>query len=119
MLLKLSKLYLSRETLTYISTQKMEGRLAYAFGRNMREVDPDIAMFQSEWDKLIIKHGSSSSEDSNNIVVTTNAEAWKKEAQILLDTEIEINILKIKYEDLNQLSLTPSEAESISWMIEE
>ncbi|MFZ2992547.1 MAG: hypothetical protein WA061_02415 [Microgenomates group bacterium] len=122
MLLKLKQINASKDVLNFLTSQKMSGRLAFTFGRNIKRIYPEINRFQTEWDALIMKYGSVIKEkDKPDITKVTpeNMDVWMTEAQALSDTEVELNLVMIKSEDLNQLSLTPLEVETISWMIED
>lgn len=113
---KIADLLNSTETLQKLSQQDFKAKLAWSIARLLKAAEVEIQSFNDTRMTLIKKYGE---KDENGELVTDDKgnckileegiEAFGKELNELINTEIEINANKIKMDLLEDIDFTPSD----------
>lgn len=128
---KLSDILNSEETLKKCINISMKGKLAYQIARIAREVEKETALFETERNKLVEKYAER--DENNNFKMNDKEQIYidakskekiqqftKELNDLIIDTEVELNVKKIKLEDLTeQKDFTPKDFNNLMPFIEE
>ena len=100
---------------------KVSGKIGYAISYNLRKITEELREYEKVRDETINKLGIMN-EQTQSISIETGSDAYKdylKEMEPYDSVEHEINILKIKLEDLYESISTGKEMLTISFMTDE
>lgn len=109
-----------------INEKKMPAKTAYQFAKIIREIENELKNFQEARNKLIERFGKKDEsgkliedEDGNVEIFAGKSEAFKKEADELMSTKIQINCEPIDFENISDNEFTPKEIEDLFLFIKE
>jgi hypothetical protein len=130
MKVKLSEIINAQQSLQVLSSTQFPpdtGKLAYAIARNIRKLDIEIKSFEDVRNKLFESYGEAVEEPDEKTgevkklkrIKKENIEQFQKEVNEILEKEIEVDIWKIKYVELQPLGLKPIILVPIAFIIEE
>ena len=115
----------STEGLQGLSRKPLKARTAYAVAKLLKAADAEMNTFNETRMTLIRKYGVKDEngeleedENKNVRVMPEYIEAFTKELNELLNTEVEFNANKIKLEDLGDIDFTPNEMVQLEEFIE-
>ena len=113
---KISELLNSTETLQKLSQKDFKAKLAWSIARLLKAAETEIQSFNDTRMNLIKKYGEKDesgeliTDEKGNCKIEPNAiESFSNELNELLNTEVEINVNKIKVDQLEEVDFTPSE----------
>lgn len=124
--INLNELLNSAGTLKILSTKSLKGKTAYKVARILREAEKELTLFNETRMNLIKKYGET--KEDGELVTNENGDCTIKEEHIaafnneindLLNNKIEINVDKIKINELEELNFTPTEIINLEAFIEE
>lgn len=103
----------------------MKSRVAYQIARLARELENELKTFENERMKLIQKYGEKdengdlkTDENGQYTIPKDNIKEFGDESNELLETKVELNVNKIKLEDLD-CELNPGQILRIMPFVEE
>jgi len=105
----------SKEILSKLANQKMSAASAYKVQRNISKLNPEFVHCEVTITSLINKYAEKN-KLGEFIISEKNKEEYTKEITEFLNSEIEIDILQIKVDDIN-FEFTPFEIMAIDWML--
>lgn len=124
--LKLNDLLNSAATLKILSTKSLKGKTAYKIARILREAEKELILFNETRLEIIKKYGKKkendeliTDENGDCIIKDEYINVFNEEIDELLNNKIEINVDKIKIDELDELNFTPSEIINLEAFIEE
>lgn len=125
MKIKLGNIIESLDVLRKLMNSNLTIKLSYLMVKNIDEIEKEIQIYDKIKNQLIEKYGEKDSEGNikkgeGNSVKIIDVENWNKDHGDLLENEIEINIRKIKEEELIgcDCNITPNELRMISYLFE-
>ena len=108
-----------------LSQKPLKARTAYAVGKILKSVDTEMQSFNDARMELIRKYGE---KDDNNELKTDEQgnvrilpevlDSFNNELHDLLETLVELNVNKIRIDDIEDINFTPSEMAQIGDFIE-
>lgn len=118
----------SIENLNKLSQMKLPVKISYAIAKNISKVENELKIYNNQRQKLIEDYGEKNedgktkvSEDNQITIAKDYLEDWIKEYNELLSLEIDIDIHKIKVEDLanSNCEISPADLILIDYMLED
>lgn len=109
--MKLTDIYTLTSLLTPYLDRPLPARAAFSIARFFASTENDLSLYSCMREQLIRKYSTEVNEENGALSFKIEAEnlpAFEKEMGDLDNTEVEAN-LKLCYEDLDSLSLTPRE----------
>ena len=110
----------SGEALRKLAQQPMSARTAYKIARLSKAIEAEYAIFSEGQRGLIEKYAERDENgefvrlDENSIKIKTDCvEKCNTELFELLNTEVEINAEKLQLEELDNISISPSELNTL------
>ncbi len=103
-------------------------KVSYAIAKNIKAIENELNIYNSERQKLLDKYcvkdkeGKNKIDENNQLKISDeNLSDWNKSITELLDIEINIDIHKFSKDELfnSNCEMTPSELILIDYMIEE
>ena len=103
-------------------------KVSYAIAKNIKAIENELNIYNSERQKLLDKYcvkdkeGKNKIDENNQLKISDeNLSDWNKYINELLDIEINIDIHKFSKDELfnSNCEMTPSELILIDYMIEE
>ena len=108
-----------------LSQKQLKARPAYTVGKLLKAVDAEMNEFNTARMNLIKKYGD---KDNNNELITDEngnvhipneaINTFNQELQELLGASIELNVNKIKLNDIGEVDFTPGEMAQLDPFIE-
>ena len=123
--MKLREIVNSKQTLEYILTQKMKPSIAFGLSQLSKKLSEELKTFEESRLKCIKEYGEEKVriEDGEEVkysqVSPENISIFKEEIEELLDVELSIEFKKVNISDLEDLKISPADAMSVEWLIEE
>lgn len=140
--MKLVDMINSAHILDSVAHQKMPAKVAYAIGKNLTRMEPDLKGYEMAKNALLDKYGHANKgigqyeffrrdetgeilkdAEGNSIVDIEAQDALNKEHKELIEMEVELIPYKIPLaylEDPNHpISFTPAEMIALDWLIED
>ena len=113
--MKINKLLKLNSTLQSLSSKELPLRASYSIAKFLSQTQSDIAFFNTRLASFISTYSEKAeegnfkySEDNNGIVIDPALmDECAKEMQDINDFEVEIPELKIYYEDLEKIDISP------------
>lgn len=114
--------------LTAISNKQLPVKISYAIAKNIKKIEAELNVYNSEREKLIEKYsvkdedGKTMTDKNNQIKIQPeHIEDWNKDIKDLMaiENDVEIYNYKFKIDELNGYSISPAELQAIEYMIEE
>ena len=113
--MKINKLLKLNSTLQSLSSKELPLRASYSIAKFLSQTQSDIAFFNTRLASFISTYSEKDeegnfkySEDNNGIVIDPALmDECAKEMQDINDFEVEIPELKIYYEDLEKIDISP------------
>ena len=109
-----------------INEKTMPAKTAYQFARIIREVENELKNFQEARNKLIERFGKKDEagklieDDQGNVeIFSEKKDAFKKEANELMNTKIHINCEQIALEDILDNEFSPEKINNLLLFIKE
>ena len=111
-----------------LTQKQLPIKISYALAKNISKIENELKIYNSEKDKLIDQYaikdekGNLKVDENNQFKVREEyKEVWEKEIEELLDIEINLDVHKIKLDELmlSNCNMTPAELMLIDYMIEE
>ena len=110
---------LIKPSLQKLIAQDVPIKIAFKVGKIIKVLDSEYTVFEESKKKLFEKHGEENIE-KNLEVKPENMKVFTKELNELLSIEVDIDIEKIKLEDLGEeVKLSPIDASNLDILIEE
>lgn len=115
-------------TLSELNTMQLPIKVAYAVSKNTIKIESELSVYNAEKSKLVNKYGEKDEEgkviadELGNInILEEHRDDWNRDIQELLSIENEVDIHKIKLDDLLSIdyNISPGQLTSIDFMIEE
>lgn len=110
--------------LSKLNNYELPIKLSYSIAKNIKIIDEELKIYTEERQKLINKYAE---KDKDGNIITSedgtvnilDSENWERDIMELLKIENEINIKKIKIEELenSDIRITPFELTQIEYMI--
>ena len=118
------KILNSIPVLNKISNMDLPIKTCFTISKNINKINEIVKVYNTYRDKLIDKHcekkdGEPVIEGNSIKLKQEEVEDFNSELKELLDIENELDITKIKIDDLNNISLSVLEFNSIRYLIEE
>ena len=115
MIMKINKLLKLNSTLQSLSSKELPLRASYSIAKFLSQTQSDIAFFNTRLASFLSTYSEKDeegnfkySEDNNGIVIDpTRMDECAKEMQDINNFEVEIPELKIYYEDLEKIDISP------------
>lgn len=113
--MKINKLLKLNSTLQSLSSKELPLRASYSIAKFLSQTQSDIAFFNTRLASFLSTYSEKDeegnfkySEDNNGIVIdSARMSECAKEMQDINDFEVEIPELKIYYEDLEKIDISP------------
>lgn len=111
-----------------VAQKQLSVKVSYTLSRNIDHIESTLKPYEKERQKLLDKyvekdeHGKSAMwPDGISVKFKDDAAeaGWKKDIEELLDIEADIDIRKIKLDDLSSANFSAAEIGAIEYMIEE
>ncbi len=118
MQLTLKDLVNSKDALLTLGREKLPGKLAYTLARNMKRISDELDAYDEARVKMIKEKYGAEGEAGIWTVKPENTAAFNEELNQLLDTQVEIDIRRILFEDL-PAEMTPLTLMALEYMITE
>ena len=122
---KLGVILNSIDTLQRLSQQNFKAKLAWQIARLVNAIESELQVFNQTRLGLITKYAQVDDEDTlitdennNYIIKPENIEAFNSELNELINTEVELNVNKINFKDLEELDFTPNDLSTLEPFIE-
>ena len=123
---KMITLLNSTEALQNLAKKDLKARLALRVSKLLKAADTEIQSFNDARMNLIQKYGEKDSnnelikdEEGNCKIPESNTSTFTNELNELVAEEVEINVNKIKLEDIEDLEFTPLEMSLLEDFIED
>lgn len=119
MKVKLSEIIDSGKVFESLFVQRLNGGLAFKVSSIIRVLKDHIETFDKTRLSLLQEYGKLSEDESKYEFETPEKEAeFTKEFQGLLDTEVELQVQKLNFLDLDKIpQIMPAEVDVIRWAI--
>lgn len=123
--IKLQDIVENIEGLNDFSKMSLPAATAFKAARLLKRLNEEINIYQQTRTQVITKYAERNADgsfrqDGNNLIIPKDKiEVCNKELQDLLNTEIEVNIIPFKLEELQDLHFTPSQLLLLQNFIEE
>jgi hypothetical protein len=108
-----------------LSQRPLKARTAYAVGKILKLVDTEMQSFNDARMELIRKYGEKDdnnelkADEQGNVHIPSEVlDNFNNELRDLLDTSVELNVNKIRIDDIEDINFTPSEMAQIGDFIE-
>lgn len=115
---KLGYLESSETVLAKLISQPVLGKPAFKTASAIKVISEQLALFKEQKMKLFEKFGESK-EDGTIQVKPENVVEFQKEMVSLLDTDVELATTKLSSDDIDKFTMTPEDALSILWFVED
>jgi len=127
MKVKLNNIINAQASFQKLSTTTMPGKLAYAIARNIRKLEIETKSFDDTRQKLFEKYGEEVEETDEKTkevkkfkrIQKDNVAQFQIEVGEILESEVEVDIWKIKVADLEKVDLAPNVLLPLEFMTEE
>jgi len=106
-----------QRALPKLARQPLVGKTSYWVGRYVERISRLIKSIDAERMELVKKYGTKN--DQGITVEDDKMPDFTKDFDTILDTEIEIDIKKIAFEQLGNIQLSGEEAVALSFILEE
>lgn len=117
--IKLSQLVSSAESLGRLGGQPLPARQAFLLGKTLKAVNSELESYNATRLETCKRFGTEDKKKGQFEIPEENLEAFNKEFQDLLNTEVELNVDKLKLADLGNANLSGSDVVVLDWLIEE
>ena len=120
------KILNDKNSLAKISQRVLPIKVSYAIAKNIKKIDNELDIYNSEREKLIDKYcvknenGEKLVDEDNNLrIAEDNLNDWNKAMQDLLDIEVDVDIHKFNRDDLinSNIEMKPAELMVIDYMM--
>lgn len=115
----------STEALQKLSKTDLKAKLAWQVARLLKAADKEIQEFNETRLKLIQKYGEKdesgeliTDEKGNCKILPDSLDSFSTELNELVNSEIELNVNKIAIDDLDSISFTPADMNSLENFID-
>ena len=115
----------STEALQKLSKTDLKAKLAWQVARLLKAADKEIQEFNETRLKLIQKYGEKDengeliTDDKGNCkILPDSLDSFSTELNELVNSEIELNVNKIAIDDLDSISFTPADMNSLENFID-
>ena len=96
MTVKFSDILNADKALGKLSDEKLPVKQSVALARLVKKLNEEIEIFSDQREKLLIQYGEYKENEGGYLVPKKNLEVFKKNFNILLDSEVELEGGKIK-----------------------
>lgn len=123
--IKLNDVMNAVEAFKFLQEQLLSARVAYKIGKITIALEEEIQSLQSARFNIIKKYGAKDENgqliinDNQYTIDPGNIEAANNELQELMDMEINLNVNKIKLDELEKYDITPIKMIALMPFIEE
>ncbi len=108
----------SKDALISLGREKLPGKLAYTLARNMRRINDELEAYDEARVKMIKEKYGAEGEAGIWTVKPENTAAFNEELNQLMETQVEVDIRRIRFEDL-PAEMTPLTLMALEYMITE
>ena len=122
---KISDLLNSTDVLQKLSKMDLKAKLAWQVSKLLKAADAEIQSFNETRMTLIKKYGQKDdsgelvTDDKGNCKITEGSvEEFSNELNELLNAEVELNVNKVKIDELGEITFTPSDMVQLEPFIE-
>lgn len=100
-------------------SEKTTGRLAYGIARNMRKLSEELVEYQTMKNKAIVKYGEKNDDGTYGVLIGSESyEKFIQEMKEVMDISHDVDIFKVKENDVINSSLNAKEMLAIDFMTE-
>lgn len=117
--MKLGKLKQAEESLKKILNADLPIQEAYKLSRMVARVSEELTAAEKMRVDLVIKKYGTQKEDKTWFIQPEKLEEFYNEYNKLLETEVDVPIVKIKMETLNGTKLSPIDLHNLDFIFEE
>lgn len=111
-----------------VSEKQLPVKASYTIAHNVDHMESVLRVYDKERQKLLDKYGEK--DDKGKLALRPDGisvkfrddpaeAAWKKDIEILLDIDNDIDIRKFKLSDLGNVNFSAAEMGAVAYMIEE
>lgn len=118
MRLKVERLFNIQNTIGRIMNMELPAKLSYRFSKIFKKIIFELKVVEEERKKLILKFGAKD-DKGNTKVEANNLEAFNQEFAQILSEETDLEIVKIPWELIKGLNITPKELMDLEEIITE
>ena len=116
MKLTLKKLISVKPSMKKLLNQDLPIKISYNLSKLISELNEEYTLFEEKKQLLFIKYGE---EKENKISIKQeNVKTFTKDIGDLLDIEVEIEVTKVKLNDLGDIKLSPLDMLNLDILIE-
>ncbi len=116
--IKLSEIVNATGALNDLATQRLIARAGLQIGRALKVITGELEVYEKSRQALIEKCGGIANPQTNQFEFK-DAEAFAREFKELLDTEITLNVDKIKVTDLADCKPAVATMMQLAWLIDD
>jgi hypothetical protein len=118
MKVKLNALVNAKESLIKLGKTDLPVKTAYALNKDFQKMNIEFKAYEEAKMKLFDKYGEKQ-PDEKIIIKPENIKTFQKEIGELLETEVEIDLWKVKLENLGDVKFSALELGMLEFLIEE
>lgn len=100
------------------ATQRLPARITFAIIRNLKLLQPIVEDIQTTYTEVLTKYATRT-ESGQYQIKDGCLDKLNAEMNDLYNTDTDVQLVKIKFEDIENLEFTLAETESLYWMLEE
>ena len=112
-------LLVGNEALKSLVDAPMPSATSFRVAKAVKEVQKVLEVFEESRQALVKKYGKESKD--GELSIEPDSKNWKKfidEYNELVNEEVELNITKIKSENLSKVELSPKDILMLEWLID-
>lgn len=113
----INQLKASEEVLISLSKEKFPIVVAYRLSKFLKVAGDELNKFDTKRSALIEKYGTVSAEGVAR-VTPENMDKFKDEIEPILKEEVDIPFVKLQFEDLKNVELTPTQAALLEYFVD-
>lgn len=106
------------QKLRQAADRRLPARTSFAIVRNIKTLQPIVDDFRESYQELLDKYGDPIENDQYQIK-TENLQDFNDELNNLYNLDISLDIVKIKFSDIEDLDFSLEETEALYFMIED
>jgi hypothetical protein len=116
----LKELVVSQMALSQLGSQPLRAKAAFRVSKILRAVNPELESFETQRRALLDKYGKlpegATEYEFNSPEARTE---FEKEYEELLTAEVSLNVAPLKIEEIDAISIAPSDLAVLSWLFTE
>jgi hypothetical protein len=113
------QIYRAKDALNTLAAQKLPVRTGYTVARNARLIAPEFNTIQESFFKVVRENGKADEKNPDLFAVDPGkVKEVQEQIDALMASEIELDIRKVKVDDLGSAELTPTECDALDFMLD-